>query len=239
MTGDDDVWEGIEFEVHEPTDTIQVPFVDHLFANSDGYQSDALSEYNDELQPKENYLTVSVPEQWISVMNSPAVSVLSVDLNSPVIPYDNVDQFTTQDPTLDPNDLSNYTFDDFLAYQSWYQPDPSDLSQFGETSQQSFPSSQIPADGLGIFNTNVEGISNQDSSQFDLESLNFKATMDQSQFLFKGEPKSPNQSDRSLEFEKTRGQNILPDGRFWNMIKSNGSVLFGCPWEGCQKSTLM
>jgi hypothetical protein len=252
MTGDEnaDVWEGIEFEVHEPKDNMEVPIIDHIFQHSDGYQSDSISEYMDEVRPKNMYLTVPVPEPWINVMNSPAISVVSVDLNSPVLPFDldgsinGINNFVQQTHDANPPELNQYSFDDFVGFQSWYQPSPHD-SGVEDLSAQSFATQSIPSNGLGLF----DEASAQNSSQFDLENLGFdrsrsasiSALDDQHQSLsatsfgMRQEPVSPS-SSQEHERRKSRGQNILPDGRFWNQIKSNGSVLFACPWEGCEKS---
>jgi hypothetical protein len=254
MTGDEnaDVWEGIEFEVHEPKDNMEVPIIDHIFQHSDGYQSDSISEYMDEIQPKDMYLTVPVPEQWINVMNSPAISVVSVDLNSPVLPFDldgsinGINNFVQQNHEGNPPELANYSFDDFVGFQSWYQPSVQD-SGIDDHSGQSFASNHIPDNGLGLF----DGTSAQDSSQFDLERLGFDRSrsgsidpleeqhqqLSATAFGLGIEPVSPS-SSQEHERRKSRSQNLLPDGRFWNQIKSNGSVLFACPWEGCGKSNL-
>jgi hypothetical protein len=267
MTGDENIWEGIEFEINEPRNTFELPFVDSIFQHSDGYQSDALSEYNDELQPSDRNVTISVPEEWIKAMNSPAISVMSAELHSPVIPFEleptGMNSLIALNSGLDPNDTSNYTFGNFVSQQNWYEPNHA-VSSFGDTSFQSFPCNSMSLNSSSFFHLNAQDESNQNSSQFDLESLGFQnsqsASIDFSnqqqhhQYLVNAskvmnspfvtvEPPSPlhsGNSAQSFDYEqkKTKGDTFLPDGRFWNMIKSNGSILYGCPWEGCGKSMI-
>lgn len=192
---------------------------------SDDYSiaSDVFSVYEGELsiQSQANYY--QVPVDWLMSIPSPTTSVSSVDstmLHSPFIP-----PFSLSD--TEERNSSNFV-SDFVMNQNYYQPIYPNVSNLQPL---------LPFDPLLMQDQSIN-VSLFNGDQLLSPSGHLQVSDSETK-----QPKKKQVENRqklesiSDELEVQRGSNILPDGKFWTKMKSNGKVVYTCP--RCDKGNVI